>query len=86
MDADNGDKKGKTSGVEGQNNTDLPKIPLENSTSKGTLWENSSNFSHLSQAPGELPDCPVCHKWDWTFNGEGQAVCSCGNISDEIII
>jgi hypothetical protein len=30
-----------------------------------------------SENPGELPDCPKCGKWDWTFNSKGQPVCSC---------
>ncbi len=45
--------------------------------------ESLKNNSEKSDNSGQLPDCPKCGQWDWTFNPEGQPVCSCGCVMTE---
>lgn len=64
--------------LDGQEKHDFPKLSLVNTTRKGTLQQNLSEMSVLSEKAGELPDCPKCGRNEWTYSPEGGLVCPCG--------
>ncbi len=69
----------RNSGVETDppNPQDPPELP-------GLSEKGITDFEDRgTSSPQELPNCPKCGKWAWTYDPEGHPVCSCGCFLDE---
>lgn len=77
--ADNGDISDKTPGdfvAKVTKQTEFPiKSPHEERNSN-TLQESDKSF--VTDTLGDLPDCPVCGRNEWTFSPDGDLTCPCG--------
>ncbi|MFC1944691.1 primase-like DNA-binding domain-containing protein [Chloroflexota bacterium] len=63
------------------NDTGNDIFPIYNNSrviTKKTILDYPVEAKTGENYPTELPACPDCGKWDWTYYPDGELVCSCG--------
>jgi putative DNA primase/helicase len=54
----------------------------EASTEKTLLGIGNKSNKNNTGSSGELPDCPVCGRNEWTYTADGELKCPCGHKQD----